>query len=68
MAAVGCHFVLLQICGFLMPTFLIFADALLAEWLWLPDVGIFASICCAIICLPVVVCMAAEAAFRVVSC
>jgi len=51
-----------------MPTFLIFADALLAEWLWLPDVGIFASICCAIICLPVVVCMAAEAAFRVVSC
>ena len=43
-------------------------DALLAEWLWLPDMGVFASLCSAIICLPVAVCLASEAALADVSC
>ena len=48
--------------------FLIFSDALPAEWLWLPDVGIFTRICRSIICILVVVCMASEAALAAVSC
>ena len=52
----------------LMSVSLTVADALSAEWLWLPDMGVFARVCSSIVCLLVVVCMATEAALAAVSC
>jgi len=43
-------------------------DALPAEWLWLPDVGVFTCVCSSVIRLPVAVRLAIEAALTVVSC